>query len=86
MVQLSGFVPQVPGSVDVRAIRAKLDLRQEGFAQRFGFSLAAVRDREQQRRQPERAARVLLLAIALDPAVVDRALAAAQTVSRTVSA
>jgi putative transcriptional regulator len=73
-----GFVLHVPDNVDVRGIRADLGLSQEAFAKRFGFSLAAVRDWEQQRRTPEQAARVLLLVIANDPAAVDRALAAAQ--------
>jgi putative transcriptional regulator len=73
-----GFIVHVPDNVDVRAIRADLGLSQQAFAKRFGFSLAAVRDWEQQRRQPEQAARVLLLVIAHEPAAVDRALAAAQ--------
>jgi putative transcriptional regulator len=73
-----GFVLHVPDTVDVRAIRTDLGLSQEAFAKRFGFSIAAVRDWEQQRRIPEQAARVLLLVIAQNPAAVDRALAAAQ--------
>src|SRR5580698_5461557 len=73
-----GFVLHVPDNVDVRGIRADLGLSQEAFAKRFGFSLAAVRDWEQQRRTPEQAARVLLLVIAQNPAAVDKALAAAQ--------
>ena len=73
-----GFVLHVPDNVDVRGIRADLGLSQEAFAKRFGFSLAAVRDWEQQRRTPEQAARVLLLVISHDPSAVDRALAAAQ--------
>lgn len=75
-----GFVLHVPDNVDVRAIRDDLGLSQDAFAKRFGFSLAAVRDWEQQRRTPEQAARVLLLVIAHEPAAVDRALAAAQSV------
>jgi putative transcriptional regulator len=74
----SGFIAHVPDTIDVRAIRADLGLSQESFAKRFGFSLAAVRDWEQQRRQPEQAARVLLLVIAHEPSAVDRALAAAR--------
>jgi putative transcriptional regulator len=74
-----GFVVHVPDNVDVKSIRADLALSQEAFAKRFGFSLASVRDWEQQRRTPEQAARVLLLVIAQDPAAVDRALATAQT-------
>jgi putative transcriptional regulator len=73
-----GFVVHVPDNVDVRGIRADLGLSQEAFAKRFGFSLAAVRDWEQQRRTPEQAARVLLLVIAQDPSAVDRALSGAQ--------
>jgi putative transcriptional regulator len=64
----------VPDAVDVRAIRDGLELTQDQFAARFGFTLAAVRDWEQGRRQPERAARVLLLIIAREPDAVRRAL------------
>ena len=71
-----GFVAHVPDTVDVKAIRAGLGLSQQEFALRFGFSLAAVRDWEQRRRQPDPAARVLLTVIAHEPEAVDRALAA----------
>ena len=67
-----------PGSVDVRAIRARLGLSQPEFASRFGFALATVRDWEQGRRQPEQAARTLLLVIDRTPAAVTEALAAAR--------
>jgi hypothetical protein len=43
----------------------------------FGFSAADVRRWEKGRRQPEAAARVLLLVIASRPDVVDEVLAAA---------
>ncbi len=72
-----GFVVRVPEHVDVKAIRTKLGLSQETFALRFGFSPAAVRDWEQRRRQPEQAARTLLLVIAHNPEAVTEALAAA---------
>lgn len=72
-----GFVVHVPETVDVKAIRAATGLSQEAFAHRYGFSLAAVRDWEQHRRQPEQAARVLLLVIAHAPNAVTEALAAA---------
>ena len=71
-----GFVVHVPEQVDVKAIREKLKLSQETFALRFGFSLAAVRDWEQHRRRPEKAARVLLLVINHAPDVVGAALRA----------
>jgi putative transcriptional regulator len=66
-----------PAAVDVRAIRARTGLSQPDFARRFGFTAAAVRDWEQGRRQPEAAARVLLLVIASRPEVVEEVLAAA---------
>jgi putative transcriptional regulator len=72
-----GFVLHVPNTVDVKAIRAKTGLSQAAFALRFGFSAAAVRDWEQGRRNPEQAARTLLLVIDHDPAAVTRALTAA---------
>jgi putative transcriptional regulator len=72
----SRFYP-APVNVDVRAIRAGLGLSQTAFARRFGFSPATIREWEQGRRQPEAAARVLLLVIASKPEVVDEVLAAA---------
>lgn len=69
-----GFVAHVPETVDVRAIRSSLGLTQDAFAMRYGFSLAAVRDWEQHRRQPEQAARTLLLVIAHNHEVVEEAL------------
>jgi putative transcriptional regulator len=59
-----------PAAVDVRAIRRKLGLSQPGFASRFGFTLATVRDWEQGRRRPEQAARTLLLVIDRNPQAV----------------
>jgi putative transcriptional regulator len=69
-----GFVAHVPAEVDVKAIRTKLGLSQDSFGLRFGFSPAAVRDWEQHRRQPEQAARVLLLVIDRYPDAVYEAL------------
>jgi len=71
-----GFVVHVPDVVDVGAIRARLRLSQAAFAERFGFSVAAVRDWEQHRRQPEKAARILLRMIERRPDVVREVLAA----------
>lgn len=72
----AGFIVHVPQTVDVRDIREKSGLTQEAFARKFGFTAAAVRDWEQGRRQPEKAARVLLLVIAHNPDAVTAALAA----------
>ena len=72
----SRFYP-APVRVDVRAIRKGLGLSQTAFGRRFGFPPATIREWEQGRRQPEAAARVLLLVIASKPEVVDEVLAAA---------
>lgn len=66
-----------PPVVDVRAIRRKLGLSQTAFANRFGFTAAAVREWEQGRRRPEQAARTLLLVIERNPQAVTEALDAA---------
>ncbi len=76
-IELPSRVVRVPDSIDVRKIRRRLGLTQAKFAARFGFSVAAVRDWEQGRRKPEKAARVLLTIIAKEPKAVDRALRAA---------
>ncbi len=67
-----GFVAHVPEQVDVRSIRAKVKHTQASFAKTYGFSVSAVRDWEQGRRQPERAARILLAMIAEAPETVKR--------------
>jgi putative transcriptional regulator len=71
-----GFIVHVPKQVDVKDIRQKTGLSQDAFARKFGFTVAAVRDWEQGRRQPEQAARVLLRVIAHNPDAVIAALAA----------
>lgn len=64
-----------PASVDVRGIRARLNMTQSQFAARFGFAIGTLRDWEQGRRQPEASARVLLRVIEREPDAVERALA-----------
>lgn len=61
----------VPDAVDVKAIRKKLKLTQADFAARYGFTLGAVRDWEQNRRQPEASARVLLKVVEKHPGIVE---------------
>ena len=63
-----------PAQVDVREIRDRTGLSQANFAKRFGFTTSAVREWEQGRRQPEAAARVLLLVIASKPEVLAAAM------------
>jgi putative transcriptional regulator len=64
----------VPPLTDVHALRERLGLSQEEFAQRYMLSPRTVQEWEQQRREPSDAARVLLFAIANDPAAVAAAL------------
>jgi putative transcriptional regulator len=62
----------VPGP-DVRAIRARFDLSQEEFAERFGLGLRTLQEWEQKRRVPDSPARLLLRVIELDPDAIERA-------------
>lgn len=73
-IELPTRVVEVPEVVDVAAIRRRLRLSQERFAEKFGFTVAAVRDWEQRRRRPERTARMLLQVIDKEPEAVLRAL------------
>ncbi|MEE8506930.1 MAG: transcriptional regulator [Kiloniellales bacterium] len=76
-IELPTRVVEVPETVDVVAIRKRLRLSQERFAEYFGFTVASVREWEQKRRRPERTARVLLRVIEKEPEAVLRALHAA---------
>jgi len=59
---------------NVRALRQRMKLTQEEFAERFGLPLGTVRDWEQGAHRPDRAAQVLLKVIATNPDAVVRAL------------
>lgn len=67
----------VPERIDVKAIRTKLDMTQEEFAGRFGFSVNTLRHWEQGSRQPEGPTRAYLLVIDRAPKAVQKALQAA---------
>jgi putative transcriptional regulator len=64
-------------SPDVRAIRERLGLSQEAFAERFQLSLRTVQEWEQRRRVPDGPARVLLRVIDREPDAAARALSGA---------
>lgn len=66
---------------DVRAVRSQLGLTQPAFAARFGLPVGSVRDWEQGRVVPDRAAQMLLRVIVQAPQVVARA-AASKAVAR----
>ncbi len=73
-VQRLGKRVHVPEVGDVKAIRRATGLSQAGFAERFGFDLASIRNWEQGRRRPEWPARVLLTVIKHNPHAVQDAL------------
>jgi putative transcriptional regulator len=65
---------KVPRQVDVRAIRAKLHMSRNEFADNFGFSMRTLEKWEQGVRQPEGPARAYLAVIAHNPKAVKLAL------------
>jgi putative transcriptional regulator len=73
-----GYKVTLPESIDVRGIRNRLHFSQGRFADAFGLSVDAVRHWESGRRNPEAAARALLMVISHDPKLVMRALAQSQ--------
>jgi putative transcriptional regulator len=74
---ISRYGVHIPEDIDVKAIRARLDMTQEEFAGRFGFSINTLRHWEQGRLVPEGPARAYLLVIDRDPNAVQKALRAA---------
>lgn len=74
---LSQYRVHVPEEIDVRAIRKKLGMTQEAFAQEFGFSVNTLRHWEHGKRVPEGPTRAYLLVIDRDPKAVRKALRAA---------
>lgn len=73
----SQYRVHVPKAIDVRAIRGKLGMTQEQFAQEFGFSVNTLRHWEHGKRVPEGPTRAYLLVIDRDPKAVQKALRAA---------
>lgn len=62
--------------VDVKAIRAATNKTQAEFATTYHLPIGTLRDWEQNRRQPDTPARVLLSIIQRDPEAVERLIAA----------
>ena len=75
-IELASYDIAVPDNVDVAGIRKRLGMSQAAFASAFGLDVTAIHAWEQNRRRPDRAARVLLAVISKEPAAVQRALAA----------
>ena len=62
-------------AVDVKAMRARLDMSQTEFAAAFGISVSTLRHWERGDRSPQGPALVLLNVVAKEPGAVLRALA-----------
>lgn len=71
---LSCRIVDGPTAERIVAVRKRLRLSRQKFADRFGLDVRALQDWEQGRRVPDRAARVLLTVIDRDPEAVVRAL------------
>ena len=71
---LSCRIVDDPAAGRIVALRKRLRLSRQKFADRFGLDARALQDWEQGRRVPDRAARVLLTVIDHDPEAVVRAL------------
>ena len=63
-----------PAAEHIVALRKRMKLSRQKFADSFGLDVRAVQEWEQGRRVPDRAARVLLTVIDRDPEAVVRAL------------
>ena len=63
-----------PAAERIVALRKRLRLSRQKFADRFGLDARALQEWEQGRRVPDRAARVLLTVIDREPEAVIRAL------------
>lgn len=72
--EVAGIKVYQPQSVDVANLRARLNLTQEQFAARFGFSVATLRHWERGDRSPSGASLVLLNVIDRNPSAVLQAL------------
>lgn len=73
-VELPCRIVDDPTAERILALRKRLRLSRQKFAERFGLDARAVQDWEQGRRVPDRAARVLLTVISNDPEAVVQAL------------
>ena len=70
-----------PAAGHIVALRKRMKLSRQEFADRFGLDARALEEWEQGRRVPDRAARILLAVIEREPEAVVRALARHQSSS-----
>jgi len=66
-----GMAVHVPEAIDVAEIRRRTGKAQPAFAASIGVQVATLRQWEQQRRQPQGPARVLLALLEKNPRLVE---------------
>jgi putative transcriptional regulator len=64
----------IPPEINVRGIRLKLELSQDDFAAKFGFTTNQIKDWEQGRSRPLGGVRAYLMIIQKDPKTVSKIL------------
>jgi putative transcriptional regulator len=70
----SQYVVHIPPEIDIKAIRGRLGMTQQEFADRFDFNINTLRHWEQGRRVPDGTARAYLRVIDREPEAVQKAL------------
>ena len=70
----SQYVVHIPPEIDIKAIRGRLGMTQQEFANRFDFNINTLRHWEQGRRVPDGTARAYLRVIDREPEAVQKAL------------
>jgi putative transcriptional regulator len=70
----SQYVLHIPAEIDIKAIRGRLGMTQQEFANRFDFNINTLRHWEQGRRVPDGTARAYLRVIDREPEAVQKAL------------
>jgi putative transcriptional regulator len=71
---MSQYRVYIPPEIDIKAIRGRLGMTQQEFAQRFDFNINTLRHWEQGRRVPDGTARAYLRVIDREPEAVQKAL------------
>ena len=70
----NGAIVHIPEEINVKRIRAKMNMTQDTFAKYFGVSVRTIQDWEQGRRVPSGPAKTLLYVIDQEPEAVHKAL------------
>lgn len=77
---------EIPDEIDVKSIRERLQLSRQEFADSFGFSARTLQHWEQGDRTPHGPAKILLLLLEKEPAVIAKILRNAKKEKHTKAA